>query len=90
MRKALQGQISLEVALRGGKPGFEKIIKLIDDLTAKLQDEQNEDDEKKEWCEAEIDSNASVQRNGHPCDETDIQKIDGIDEYEKLVAIEGR
>merc|ERR1719164_273662 len=44
----------IEVALRGGKPGFEKIIKLIDDLTAKLKDEQKEDDEKKEWCEAEI------------------------------------
>ena len=36
----------IEVALRGGKPGFEKIIKLSDDLTAKFQDEQKEDDEK--------------------------------------------
>jgi predicted nucleic acid-binding Zn-ribbon protein len=52
----------IEVALRGGKPGFEKIIKLIDDLTAKLQDEQKEDDEKKEWCEAEIDKTEDTKK----------------------------
>jgi len=45
----------IEVALRGGKVGFEKIIKLIDELTAKLKEEQAEDDKKKEWCEAEFD-----------------------------------
>jgi peptidoglycan hydrolase CwlO-like protein len=52
----------IEVALRGGKPGFGKIIKLIDDLTAKLQDEQKEDDEKKEWCEAEIDKTEDTKK----------------------------
>jgi len=45
----------IEVALRGGKAGFEKIIKLIDELTVKLKEEQAGDDEKKEWCEAEFD-----------------------------------
>jgi len=45
----------IEVALRGGKEGFGQIIKLIDELTAKLKDEQAEDDKKKEWCEAELD-----------------------------------
>jgi len=45
----------IEIALRGGKVGFEKIIKLIDELTAKLKEEQAEDDEKKEWCLAEFD-----------------------------------
>jgi septal ring factor EnvC (AmiA/AmiB activator) len=52
----------IEVALRGGKPGFEKIIKLIDELTAKLQEEQKEDDEKKEWCEAEIDKTEDTKK----------------------------
>merc|ERR1719265_1420013 len=52
----------IEVALRGGKPGFEKIIKLIDDLTAKLKDEQAEDDEKKEWCENEIDKTEDTKK----------------------------
>merc|ERR1719475_36335 len=52
----------IEVALRGGKVGFEKIIKLIDDLTAKLKEEQAEDDKKKEWCEAEIDKTEDTKK----------------------------
>jgi len=52
----------IEVALRGGKPGFEKIIKLIDELTAKLKEEQAEDDEKKEWCENEIDKTEDTKK----------------------------
>jgi peptidoglycan hydrolase CwlO-like protein len=52
----------IEVALRGGKPGFEKIIKLIDELTAKLKEEQAEDDKKKEWCEAEIDKTEDTKK----------------------------
>merc|ERR1740117_614716 len=52
----------IEVALRGGKPGFEKIIKLIDDLTAKLKEEQAEDDKKKDWCEAEFDKTEDTKK----------------------------
>merc|ERR1719502_2664968 len=52
----------IEVALRGGKPGFGKIIKLIDDLAAKLKEEQAEDDEKKEWCENEIDKTEDTKK----------------------------
>ena len=45
----------LAVALRGGKIGFGKIIKLIDELVATLKKEGEADAEKKEWCESEID-----------------------------------
>jgi len=45
----------LAVALRGGKVGFGKIIKLIDELVATLKQEGEADTEKKEWCEGEID-----------------------------------
>jgi len=45
----------LEVALRGGKAGFGKIIKLIDELVVQLQKEQKEDDAKKDYCESEFD-----------------------------------
>jgi len=45
----------LAVALRGGKVGFGKIIKLIDELVVTLKKEQEADSEKKEWCESEID-----------------------------------
>jgi predicted nucleic acid-binding Zn-ribbon protein len=45
----------LEVALRGGKAGFEKIIKLIDELVVQLKKEQEEDDTKKDYCDNEFD-----------------------------------
>jgi len=56
----------LAVALRGGKIGFGKIIKLIDELVATLKKEGEADTEKKEWCEAEIDKtedNVKVLKN---------------------------
>jgi len=52
----------LEIALRGGKVGFEKIIKLIDELVATLKKEQKEDDAKKEWCEEELDKTEDTKK----------------------------
>merc|ERR1719359_235911 len=46
----------LELALSGKKIGFEKVIKMIDDLVVLLGKEQVEDDNKKEYCEVELDS----------------------------------
>jgi hypothetical protein len=44
------------LALRGQKVGFEKIIKLVDDLVATLKGEQLDDDHKKEYCEGQFDA----------------------------------
>merc|ERR1719238_612980 len=52
----------IELALKGGKVGFEKIIKLIDELVATLKKEQKEDDAKKEWCEAELDKTEDTKK----------------------------
>jgi len=52
----------LEIALKGGKVGFEKIIKLIDELVATLQQEQKDDNAKKEWCEAELDKTEDTKK----------------------------
>jgi len=46
----------LEIALHGGKMGFEKIISMIDDLVAVLKKEQGDDDSKKQYCETEFDT----------------------------------
>jgi len=46
----------ISMALRGKKIGFEKVIKMIDDLVAELKEEQLHDDQKKEYCEAELDA----------------------------------
>jgi septal ring factor EnvC (AmiA/AmiB activator) len=45
----------IEMAMHGGKMGFEKIIKMIDDLVVELKGEQTVDDEKKAYCLDEFD-----------------------------------
>jgi len=45
----------VEMALGGKKAGMEQIIGMIDDLVRLLDEEQSEDDEKKGFCEREID-----------------------------------
>merc|ERR1719515_445731 len=62
----------LEVALRGGKIGFGKIIKMIDELVSALQKEQAEDDGKKDWCEAELDKTEDSKK-GLLQDEADLE-----------------
>jgi len=52
----------IEIAMKGGKVGFEKIIKLIDELVATLKKEQEEDDSKKEWCEQELDKTEDTKK----------------------------
>merc|ERR1719327_1841997 len=46
----------IEYALRGKKIGFEKVIAMIDEMTQTLKKEQQDDDSKKEYCEAELDA----------------------------------
>merc|ERR1719355_348854 len=46
----------VSMALKGKKVGFEKVIKLIDDMVVTLGQEQKDDDKKKEYCNAEIDA----------------------------------
>merc|ERR1719331_2377524 len=45
----------IAMCLRGKKVGFEKVIKLIDDMVATLKKEQVEDDNKKEYCDVTFD-----------------------------------
>jgi len=45
----------ISMAINGKKIGFEKVIKMIDEMTATLKKEQLDDDHKKEYCEAQFD-----------------------------------
>merc|ERR1719188_1642406 len=45
----------ISLALRGKAKGFEKVIKMIDDMVVLLGKEQVADDDKKAFCEAELD-----------------------------------
>jgi predicted nucleic acid-binding Zn-ribbon protein len=46
----------IALSLRGGSKSFDKVIKMIDDMVALLAKEQVTDDEKKAYCEKEIDT----------------------------------
>merc|ERR1719161_2980653 len=43
------------LAIRGKKFGFDKVLKMIDDMVALLQTEQQDDNDKKEYCEMQFD-----------------------------------
>merc|ERR1719453_914747 len=43
------------VAIQGRKIGFDKVIKMIDEMVVTLKTEQNDDDHKKEYCAAQFD-----------------------------------
>jgi len=58
IRSSSQRRVQLDfisLALRGRKIGFEKVIKMIDDLVAELKQDQINDENKKEYCAAEFD-----------------------------------
>jgi predicted nucleic acid-binding Zn-ribbon protein len=73
----------IEIAMRGGKNGFEKIIKMIDELVAQLGEEQKADDEKKDYCNAELDKTEDTKKEL----ELDISDLDkAIADAEETIA----
>merc|ERR1719197_2097738 len=46
----------ISLALKGKKVSFEKVLKMIDDMVALLGKEQQDDNDKKEYCEKSIDT----------------------------------
>jgi len=73
----------IEVAMHGGKMGFEKIIKMIDNLVVELKAEQGIDDDKKSYCEAELDKSGDKLK-GLKADVSDLEKA--ITDGEESVA----
>merc|ERR1719324_1012536 len=69
IRKAQQASKSVRpqldfiaMAISGKKIGFEKVIKMIDDMVATLKKEQKDDDEKKEYCAKQFDMSADKKK----------------------------
>jgi len=50
------------MALNGKSGGFEKVIKMVDDLVATLATEQKDDDAQKEWCGKEFDTSDDTEK----------------------------
>jgi len=46
----------ITLALKGKKIGFDKVIKMVDEMVATLKQEQVDDDNKKEYCNVQLDS----------------------------------
>merc|ERR1719399_557610 len=63
----------IEMAMRGGKIGFDKIIKMIDELVVDLKKEQKVDEEKKSYCLSELDK-AEDKKKGLDWDISDLEK----------------
>merc|ERR1719460_1970010 len=45
----------IALAIQGKQGGFEKVVKMIDDMVATLKKEQQDDDHKKEYCAEQFD-----------------------------------
>jgi chromosome segregation ATPase len=77
----------IEMAMHGGKMGFGKIVKMIDNLVVELKAEQGIDADKKKYCEAEFDK-AEDKKKGLELDVSDLGKAieDGKESIATLAA----
>merc|ERR1719487_2379057 len=80
-KRSVQRDLIL-LAMHGKKAGFEKVITMIDDMVTLLGKEQVEDDNKKEYCETELDK-AEDKKKGIDLDLSDVGKA--IDESQNLL-----
>merc|ERR1712085_49056 len=71
------------LALRGKKVGFDKIVKLIDELVATLKKEQDDDDHKKEYCSTQFDQ-ADDKKKGLERSISDLESV--IEESKEGIA----
>jgi len=63
----------IEMAMKGKKIGFGKILKMIDGLVVELKAEQGMDESKKSYCESEFDKNED-KKKGLEQDVADLEK----------------
>jgi len=73
----------IAIAMRGGKMGFSKIIKMIEGLVVELKAEQGIDSDKKSYCLAEFDK-AEDKKKGLDLDVSDLSKA--IEDGEEQIA----
>lgn len=82
----------ISMCLRGKKIGFDKVIKLIDNMMVTLKQEQTDDDDKKEYCAVQFDltedKKKSLEKNISDLEAAIMDAKDGIatltDEIDKL------
>merc|ERR1712113_965499 len=75
----------IALAISGKKVGFEKVIKMIDEMVANLKKEQIDDENKKEYCEKQFDLSEDKKKElelSVSDSETAIEEMEG--DIEKL------
>jgi len=83
----------IALAISGKKVGFEKVIKMIDEMVANLKKEQIDDENKKEYCEKQFDLSEDKKKElelSVSDSETAIEEMEGSIEKltEELKALE--
>merc|ERR1719298_260040 len=80
----------IALAIQGRKIGFEKVIKMIDEMVVTLKTEQNDDDHKKEYCAAQFDladdKKKSLERSVSDLDTAIADAKEGISALEDEIA----
>merc|ERR1740138_1088113 len=83
----------IAMAIQGKKIGFEKVIKMIDDMVATLKTEQLDDDHKQEYCAKQFDladdKKKDLERSISNLETAIVDGKDGIAQLkERIVALE--
>merc|ERR1719353_2509507 len=80
----------IALAIQGKKIGFEKVIKMIDEMVVTLKTEQDDDDHKKEYCAAQFDQaddkKKSLERAVSDLDTAIADAKEGISALEEEIA----
>jgi len=76
----------IALAIRGKKVSFEKVLTMIDEMVKLLGEEQASDDDKKAYCEKELDKNEDTKKE-LDLDVADLTKT--IDETEEAISTLG-
>merc|ERR1719379_2295254 len=80
----------IALAIQGRKIGFDKVIKMIDEMVVTLKTEQNDDDHKKEYCAKQFDQaddkKKSLERSISDLDTAIADAKEGISALEEEIA----
>jgi len=78
----------ITLALRHKTAGFGKVLKMIDDMVVLLKKEQVDDEDKKEYCEEELDKNEDLIKDTSRVIKDVTAKIGDVEEKQGVVASE--
>merc|ERR1719265_2649300 len=76
--KALNSRVLSALAVRAADSPFKKVIKMIEDLIVRLQEEASEEAEHKGWCDEQLSTNEQVRKQKTAAVETLHAEVDEL------------